>query len=413
MVESRKFFHEKLMSMLQARTLDFSKHIRRVCCVLAMQALLLACQTPAPLDPGACKTIVVLPPESIDERTSDYVIRRWFQAARRQKLLRPCDKVVEKGLAKNHFRFLNISHTAPVEASRLNARQRTVFQKNLKATHAVSLSYSYSFRYLEIKPLLYEIVSYRKEETPLARTVKLQEVEGDYFNISFERWTKLSLLRLIPTSLVGGFSSSEFINEYAESGESQLYHEVSRERASEFPPILSSFRFENTLHRSGFNLFDFSLRFAPYFNFHFVNNRYIYAPIDEYRAYEENPNLSYSTFDYKLKFYASTLNILGDLSLYSPIGTFFFSLGPGLSLYHYQDNQSEQATGFTPTGLIRFGYRAFITQRWFFQVLLESQFFTNDVDSEYFKSESDSYGIVGVGFFYPEIQRAASQRLLD
>ncbi len=137
--------------------------------------LLLGCQTMPALDPIACKTIVILPPESIDERTSDYVIQLWIKAARDQKYLRSCDKIVREYHAKDIFKFLNISHIDPVEASELSANMRSIFQVQLKGTHAVSLNYSYNFGKLTIKPLVFNMNS-NKPDRGLLHNIRWEKV---------------------------------------------------------------------------------------------------------------------------------------------------------------------------------------------------------------------------------------------
>ncbi len=375
--------------------------------------LLLGCQTLPPLDPIACKTIVILPPESIDERTSDYVIQLWIKAARDRKYFKSCDKIVSSDHAKNVFTFLNISHADPVEASELSANMRSVFQVQFKGTHAVSLDYSYNFGKLTIKPLVLNIISNKPDRGLLHKHVVMREAESEYFEIPFSRWLKLSLAQLVPTSVVGGFSEQDFENEYASGGDDDIYHELSSENASSIPPVLSSFRFEKILHRKGFNLFDVSFRFVPYFNFRFTNQLNTYAPKSEWDAHQTDPTIPFTSFDYNLKFYASVLNILGDLAFYTPIGSLFFSLGPGLGIYHYEDSLNENYTGPMLSLLTRIGYRAFFNDRWYFQFIAENQSYNGAIENESFKSSSDSYAILGIGFFYPEIQRAATRSLLE
>lgn len=389
---------------------SFVPHLMLLVLILS---LLAGCQTPERLDPSACKKIVILPPESFDEKASDYVIETWRKLATGKKLLRPCDVIIDMKKAKATFKFMNISHSSPVGAGQLSTRQRSTLLTSFQATHLLSLDFTYSFDTLTIRPQLFELLSNMPDHGALRQKLIAKNVEDKVFDIPFSRWLKLGLISLVPTSFVGGFSQSTFANALADGSVGAPLQELERESQDIIPPLLSSFRFENLLHRDGYNLFDFGFRFIPYMNFSVVNNHYVYTTQEEYAKFQANPAYAVSRQDYSLKYYSGSANIMGDLSLYLPIGTIFFSLGAGLVLYNYEDSLGNSETGLTPAPIFRFGYRIFFDQRWFVQLVGETQIYEGIVDNELFKSDSDNYAIFGIGYFYPEIQEKAAKKFLD
>lgn len=386
---------------------------RRFTLFCSLIGLGFACQSSAPQYELECKTIAVLPPENLDEVASEYISNLWAKELRRRKMLVNCDKVISSERLRSIYFPLNITHRSKLSGPGLTLAQRRTLINRSGITHVAALGYRYAKGRLTFKPQLYDIVLQRQErDHAVNRELAVNKVDQKYFELDGSKRFKLAFTHFLPTALSMGATNSNFGNAYTEESAKQRYVQLGNKRKSLVPPLLSSFRLENIPNRSGYNLFDGSLRLVPYLNVTVVDNLYEYVDINQYYESQTNAAAAYDPFQYSLVFYGFSPNLLLEGSFYTPIGTFFLAFGGGPAMYYYADSEGAGSFGMKLSRAFRIGYRIFLTESWFMQAAVEDQDYSRAVSNEYYQSTSDTYAILGIGYLYPEIQRMIRDTLL-
>ena len=205
------------------------------------------------------------------------------------------------------------------------------------------------------------------------------------------------LLRLLPNAISLGISSTSLENSRVESGQLQ---QTGQHDNNILPPILSSVALTSIDHPDSMALWD--LRFDLFSALEFADFDTTYTLLRPGNA-SASPPIPDQELSYTLKLFMAVPTINGEISVHTPIGTTFAALGWGPGLYTYQDSLGNGATGGVSVIRLEVGHTVFVSARWFLEmtvnVLSPS---TAPVHNDLFTFDSRTYGILGVGYYFPE-----------
>lgn len=172
------------------------------------------------------------------------------------------------------------------------------------------------------------------------------------------------------------------------------------------PPIISSISLDKIEHFRNYSTFDYAASLFP--------STFLFA-IDQLTHYKEpsSPGKPGEEGTLHLAVHGACVNVMGQLSVHTPLGTTYIGLGLGPCLYrHYQDDKDVtfQATLATK---IQMGQRAFFTEHWFVYLDSSGMNFHGEplYRSEVARATNISRSSIGFGYYQPSAEKLFAKLL--
>lgn len=357
-----------------------------------------ACATTSKMVTRKCEVYVIVPPQHANPEASSYILVSWRKRAVKQ--LGKCDRFVEQSRAKDVLATLGMSFDRPFNSrTDLNAERAGRIAAETKATRLVVLRYKVEGRRLLVGPAIYDLKPPRlvKErelsDEELAHVITIALPRSNPLKDTWMNDLKAALARLVPNAITFGAGRPTVNNERNTSGDLE---EVSNERKTLFPEVLTAFGVTNIDHRNAFNTWDADFSVASNVRIMADDGYLTYKPRGG-RVPKEDEDL-----DYQFYFYALAATINGRASLYSPLGTTVLSVGLGFAPLRFQDDEGTNEARVDFITRIVLAQRMFFAERWYFELSADSVTFNGDLArTEVFKTRNVQTAFLGLGWFFP------------
>lgn len=344
----------------------------------------------------SCRTFFVFPPKHFDQEASRYMVKLW--QGKMAESLESCDRFVDIDEVMGILALIDRDGGGIFSQGTFKEPQLQLLRDRLKATHLSALSYEKKGQSLHIKSSGFLIADTELKKAPefdtnFSFTLPLRNP----LQASSNSRLLIQSATMMPNAFLMGVSSNNITNKRVADGE---LFEQSHDRNKAIPPIVNGLSLTSLQHPAAFDPWDVGIRLLPALDFLYFDDQYEY-----HEAKDEMPGSTTvaEVKEYNIWFFglAPTYNL--EATLYSPMGSFFAGVGAGAAGYVYSDSLNENFYGVS--GVLRgyAGYRAFISDRFFFQTMGEYlKPFPRYIDNALFVSDNSIYGFVGVGYFLPE-----------
>ncbi len=357
-----------------------------------------ACTTTKGVVTRKCEVYAIVPPQHANPEASDYILASWRKRAR--KNLGKCDRFVEQRRAKDVLATLGMGFDRPFNwRTDLNTERAGRIAAETKATRLVVLRYKVEGRRLVVGPAIYDLKPPRlvKErelnDEELAHVITVALPRSNPLKDTWMNDLKAALARLVPNAITFGAGRPVVSNERDTSGDLE---EVSNERQTLLPEVLTAFGVTNIDHRNAFNTWDADFSLASNVRIMADDGRLTYKPRGD------RVPLADEDLDYQFTFFALAATINGRASLYSPLGTTVLSFGLGFAPLRFQDDGGTNATRVDFITRIVIAQRMFFAERWYFEFSADSVTFDRDLArTEVFKTDTVQTAFFGFGWFFP------------
>lgn len=346
---------------------------------------------------SACELILVVPQDRHDRDGAAFAFRSWL--AKTRPLFRPCDRFLTGSSASDILAPLNIHDANDFVSENIAERQIALLRSQRSFSKILVMKYTVADQKLQIQPELYSLTDEQAENdqrNDLEQTIPLT-ANSPSFTKTF--WQKVwNTVVLKPNALLVGGSTATLINEREQNGE---VVELDHQQSSFFPPLVNGISVTSIEHPNGFANWDISSRIFTSFNLLYFDDTYTYLTNLQMDSKKNNTIVGEET-KYRLQMYGMAIGLNEELTLHTPVGGFFASAGLGVAPYIYHDTLGEGFNGISIIARGAGGYRAFLTNRFYFQSAVElmhpmPQFVANSI----FVSNVTAYGFVGFGMFLP------------
>jgi hypothetical protein len=184
------------------------------------------------------------------------------------------------------------------------------------------------------------------------------------------------LSRMTPNTVTVSLSGTGRDPDYEDS-EMNRYDVKDVKNYGILPPIISSMQFTRVEHPDGYRMFDYEGSIFPSTYLLLVNQRA--SVFKRGNNTYESISTSGKEKNVSIVFTAACTHAVAQLSLFSPLGTTYMSLGPGLCLIHNESAGRPSNNYLDNDFVIKYGHRAFITSQFYFGLDADQVIFGNRV----------------------------------
>lgn len=348
-----------------------------------------------------CDLILVVPQDRHDSTGAAFAFKSWLAKVREN--FNACDRFITGSTASGILALINIHDVNDLVPENIAGRQLRSLREQRPFTQLLTMKHTAQSGHLLVTPTLYNIHEDALEiepSEPLNADIPLT-AKSPSFDPGLLRKTWDSLV-LRPNALLVGASTATLVNQREQNGE---VIEREHHQSSVLPPLVNGVSVTSIQHPNGFALWDVSSRLFTSLNFLYFQDSYNY--LTDLKASPKDPNTVIGTETaYSLQLYGVAIGLNEEITIHTPVGGIFGSVGLGAAPFIYHDTLGEGFYGISLIARGAGGYRAFLTNRLYVQAAIElvhpmPQFVSNRI----FVSNVTSYAFVGVGVFLPGITK--------
>lgn len=331
------------------------------------------------------KMILVAPPPMADLKLSGWLMQE-AKAAYFRSMKWDCAPFYKKSVSSELFDYLGTDARDP---NTIQTRQLEFIKERTGAGQIMFLSFESKRSILKLS--LYNLVEEDGEDLKAVIDGEF-EIDVDAKAVSDRRANILRFVMpyLTPNSFSLGLSSVKAVVRPAEG-----YEETYSVNRSTLPAFISSIQITKIDHPDSFGLFDISFSIFPGFFF---------FALDQYTGVQNTNAPGDSRQTLHMQAFGSNANLNGELTVHTPIGSSYFSVGAGPSYYAQKQENEEPKTILSPFDLrVRAGHRAFVTKNAFFSLDADQMFLSKNLYFEEGVAEAKSLIRLSasIGWYFP------------